>query len=312
VCKGERGRGGEEGEGGEGADGKAEGGGEALAPEADGEEEEEGEEEGGEEEEGEGEGTGAAEGSRLPSTSRPSPFRAWALCGGCRAVSCLPCLLPTPAAAGVGTERERSKLLATAAEASRKDGACSAAGRAGGISDLGLWYCPDCVRTRRVGGYADAPYCDGCCGPLDAPPSWDASMFDLAAQSRDPTAGAPPQDWPTPLFKCSACTQRAHGLCAWRAGAVGVTLRPSHAPGAAPGVQARQGYLCGDCRSTLDPTGAGSVSLPPSAVGTERSTGAAAAGPGNGVIALLATQPGARALAAVGQLTSDHERIVMG
>jgi hypothetical protein len=195
----------------------------------------------------------------------PPPPRAWALCATCPAAVCLPCLLPTPAAAGAADDAGRAAALAAAASAS-----AAAGGASGAASDAGgAWQCAVCV-TGRAPSFGALPWCAACSAPLAGPPRpADASFFSCAA-----TAGAAggvdaAAAWPRTL-RCEVCAMGLHGACAARSGAVAgaatlVAPPPDDgAPAAAAAAAAlreisapRAVFVCGPCRAAAGGGGGG-------------------------------------------------------
>lgn len=191
--------------------------------------------------------SGAAS-SLPPLGRRAAPFRAWALCAACPAATCLNCILPTPASAGVASEAEHRALLAAAADASCRVGACSPVGARLGISDLGMWLCRDCQARQGAGQAAETlTWCSCCSAPFTSAPAAALqadSVFATAQLQRERQHQRPPASWP-PIVKCTACTSRMHAVCAWSTGAVvaAAAATPlSSAPGDVP-----DHFVCGAC-----------------------------------------------------------------
>ena len=115
--------------------------------------------------------------------------------------------------------------------------------------DAGLWQCRRCT-LQHAAGYGALTWCGGCLGDLGRAPTAraDTALCDLAVLQRNRALASPPAHWP-PLLRCDHCTQKFHGPCAWRAGAVECLEDFSGGGGGGGGGLRRKLFLCGPCGS---------------------------------------------------------------
>ena len=183
---------------------------------------------------------------------RPAESRAWAVCSGCPAILCFPCLFPLPSGArGQAEAAARTEFMRSAAAASALCGASSA--RDSSASDCGVWYCAACAPSRAA-TFAVLPFCSFCSASLTAGPmprdvSFFSAMDDAENSAATAAAGAEQRAdgassssgaaaFPV-VVKCESCGLRQHGACAQRSGAVVGEVDAAAYASARPGVGAR-------------------------------------------------------------------------